>query len=303
MQERRLDGEVRIFDDHRDTLTVDVQSDLVMERAAQMRSEHSEAAMLWNVFRALQKIDAGVWLPRFVRQALPEAERAGWLDALLSRPNLAEARFDWWRRFDLPPGRHAWLRDAAQNACLHLDHYVPRNVTEKKAEAERRLAADLPLEEPVELPLCIETPAWILGVLAVYKGNLRRHTTFDARRDEVLRVLDAGTFAAAASGRRFLCIVVCTDTHSVNLETVRLVERYRGRSERLVEALPHHEDAAALADAAGGLGVLRWRDLGSLLVRAKDEERLGVFDVAALDELIRYLARKDVGFNFFRRLK
>ena len=88
VQGGRADGEVRIFDDHRDNLTIDVQSDLVQERAAQMRSEHSEAAMLWNVFRALQKIDLGVWLPRFVGHGLPDLERGGGLGRLLSRDSL-----------------------------------------------------------------------------------------------------------------------------------------------------------------------------------------------------------------------
>ncbi len=58
-----------------------------------------------------------------------------------------------------------------------------------------------------------------------------------------------------------------------------------------------------LHDAAKNVGELRWRSLGALLLDAKDEERIGLFDVAVLDELIKYLARKDVGFNLFRRLK
>ena len=303
MHERRLDGGARVFDDHRDNLTVDVQSELLLERAAEMRSEHSEAAMLWNVFRTLQRLDAGVWLPRLLRRALPEAEGLGVLEPLLSRPNVAGTTFHWWRRYDLPESRHSWLREAAQNACLRLEHYVPRCLAEKKAEAERRLTADLPLEDPVEMPLCVETPAWMLGVAAVYKSNLRRHALFDSGRDEVLRFLDAGTWAAGAGNKRFLCLVVHTDTRTLNVETLRLVDRYRGRPERLIEALPHRHDAAALRQAAACLGTLAWRDLGALLVQVKDEERLGIFDVAALDELIKYLGRKDIGFNFFRRLK
>lgn len=58
-----------------------------------------------------------------------------------------------------------------------------------------------------------------------------------------------------------------------------------------------------LERAAHLVGSVRWKDLGHALLAAKDEERLGAFDVAALDELVKFLARKDVGFNFFRRLK
>jgi hypothetical protein len=58
-----------------------------------------------------------------------------------------------------------------------------------------------------------------------------------------------------------------------------------------------------LQEAVDGLGDMRWRDLGALLLDVKDEERLGLIDQTVIDELVKYLARKDIGFNFFRRLK
>jgi hypothetical protein len=301
MHDRRPAAGVRIFDDHRDNLTVDVHNDLVRARAADLRSEHSDAALLWNVFRTLERIDIRTWLPRLLRQALPDAARSGAGPRWAAPEELAQARFHWWRRWDLPPERHALLRDAAQCGTLCLDHYPAQAIPEKRSEVERRLAAGLPFEEPVEVPLCIETPAFVVGVEAVYRSNLRRHTTFDGRRDAVARMVDAGTWAAGA--RPFIALVVHTDGRVVNLETARLIERYRGQPERLLEALPHRDDRAALASAASRIGTLRWRDIGTLLLAIKDEERLGAFDIAALDELVKYLARKDVGFSFFRRLK
>lgn len=302
MQEQRTETKVRIFDDHRDNLTVDVNDDRVRTRAAELRSEHSDAALLWNVFRTLERLDTRVWLPRLVRAALPEADRSGALRPLLTREHVRDARFHWWKRWDLPPGRHTVLRDEALCGTLRLDHYAPHSIPEKRSEVQRRLAAGLPFEDPVEIPLCIETDAWVLGIEAVFRSNLRRHTAFDAHRDSVIRLLDAGTHAAGAD-RPFLSLVVCTDTRTLNVETARLVERYRGRPERVAEALPHREDRAVLERAASLLGSVRWKDLGHALLAAKDEERLGTFDVAALDELVKYLARKDVGFSFFRRLK
>ncbi len=58
MERRHPSSEPRIFEDHRDNLTVDVQNVLVEERASQLRSEDSQCALLWNVFRSLQKLDA-----------------------------------------------------------------------------------------------------------------------------------------------------------------------------------------------------------------------------------------------------
>src|SRR5262249_60678758 len=110
---------------------------------------------------------------------------------------LAAVQFHWWRRWDVPPARHAWLHDAALCGSLHLEHYAPQSIPEKRSEIERRLRAALPFEEPVEIALCLETPAWLLGIEAVYRSNLRRHTAFDARRERVLRLLAAGTWAAS----------------------------------------------------------------------------------------------------------
>jgi hypothetical protein len=189
------------------------------------------------------------------------------------------------------------------NGSLDLQHYPARYLPEKKAEAARLLGDDLPLEERVEMPLVLETPGWQLGVLAAYKGNLRQNTRFDAKRDELLRVLDAGTHAAAAAQKKFLCLVLYTDARTYNTETKRLVDLYRGHGDTLAARLPHRQDTKSLHEAARNLGELRWRDLGGVLLDAKDEERIGLFDLAVLDELIKFLARKDVGFNLLRRLK
>jgi hypothetical protein len=297
-----IESGVRVFDDHRDNLTVDVDSELVLNHASDMRHEHSESALLWNVFRALQKMNAEYWLPRFLQLALPAARRDGSFP-VLGRAQLAAAAFRWWERYDAPPARQAALRAAAQSGCLNLEHYAPRSIPEKRAEIERRVAADLPFEEPVEIPLCVETPEWLLAIDVVYKGNLRRHTPFDARRDAVLRLLDAGSHAAGSAHKQFFPVIVCTDPRTLNLETARLVERYCGHSERLAAALPYRQDTTVLAAAAGNLALLRWRDIGSVLLEMKSEERLGQFDLAVVDELIKYLGRKEIGFNFFRRLK
>jgi hypothetical protein len=300
---RRSEGEIRVYDDHRDNLTVDVQNALVQERAAQLRSADSHVAMLWNVFRSLQKLDPAVWLPRFLVHALGAKRNSARMRALLTRSNLAEPSFHWWRRYDQPPSRLAWLREQACNASLPLDHYPPDYLPEKMAEVVRLLESELPFEERVEVPLSIETPAWVLGILAVYHGNLRQNTCFDSRRDELLRVLDAGTAWARERGKKFLTLVVYTDARTYNEETKRRVDLYRGHADVLTARLPHRTDRRVLEEAAACIGELRWRDLGALLLDAKDEDRIGLFDVAVIDELIKYLARKDVGFNLFRRLK
>jgi hypothetical protein len=165
------------------------------------------------------------------------------------------------------------------------------------------LSLDIDLEDPLEIPLTIEAPTWTLGILAVYKGNLRAHTRFDAHRDQVLQWLDAGSYKAAQDGKHILTLVIYTDGRTYNSETRALVRRYQNRQDVLCGRLPYRRDDAILGEASLLLGDLRWRDIGALLVDTKEETRLGLFDQTVLDELVKYLARKDIGFNFFRRLK
>lgn len=299
---RRTEDRARNDADAYDNVNVDVQNALIRERASQVRSEDSQVALLWNVFRSLQKLEPTLWLPRVLTHAF------GWkTNARHARALLAAIRhgveFHWWRRYDVPPGRQEWLHRQALDADLDLTHYPPRYIPEKKQEIARNLEAGLPLEERVEVPLCVETCDWMLGVLAVYKGNLRQNTRYDAHRDELVRVLDAGTWHAQEAGKRFLSMVVYADPRTYNTETKRLIDLYRDNGGLLVARLPHRNDVDVVRESAKHVGELRWRTLGALLLDAKDEERIGLFDLAVVDELVKYLARKDVGFNFFRRLK
>jgi hypothetical protein len=305
MSQRSIEGGgIRVFEDHRDNLTVDVENTLVQGRAAQLRSEDSQSALLWNVFRCLEKIDTNVWLPRLLTFALgQDAAAKRRLCGILGESSLTDAAFHWWQRYDLPPARHEWLRDAAINCTLDLGHYPERYLREKKQEIQRLVDTDLPLEDSVEMPLCIETADWTLGILAVYKGNLRQNTRFDAHRDQVAQWLDAGSWSAQQKNHRFMTLVVYTDGRTFNGETRNLVRRYQGRKDVLQGRLQHRTDEAMLQEAVDGLGDMRWRDLGALLLDVKDEERLGLIDQTVIDELVKYMARKDIGFNFFRRLK
>jgi hypothetical protein len=59
---------VRLYDDCRDNLIIDrYHPDLAPMRGSKrdkLRSENSEDALTWNVFRSLSQIDPGFWLPR-----------------------------------------------------------------------------------------------------------------------------------------------------------------------------------------------------------------------------------------------
>ena len=68
---------VRISDDFRDNLIIDrydpVFAMMPASKLRQIRSENSEDAVTWNVFRSLRKIDPAVWLPELARRGLQGA--------------------------------------------------------------------------------------------------------------------------------------------------------------------------------------------------------------------------------------
>ena len=66
---------VRLSADFRDNLIIDRYDPVFVNmRASKMkhlRSENSEDAVTWNVFRSLRQIEPAVWLPELVRRGLP----------------------------------------------------------------------------------------------------------------------------------------------------------------------------------------------------------------------------------------
>jgi hypothetical protein len=68
---------IRLYDDFRDNLIIDrYHPELAVMRGAkreQLRSENSEDALTWNVFRSLAQIEPGFWFPLLKEKAFPDA--------------------------------------------------------------------------------------------------------------------------------------------------------------------------------------------------------------------------------------
>src|SRR5207247_339622 len=67
---------VRLKGDFRDNLIIDRYDPLFLAmrvgKRSHMRSENSEDAVTWNVFRTLRQIDPGTWLPTLASRGLPK---------------------------------------------------------------------------------------------------------------------------------------------------------------------------------------------------------------------------------------
>jgi hypothetical protein len=76
----RTKSGVRLYDDFRDNLIIDrYHPDLATMRGSKrdkLRSENSEDALTWNVFKSLGQIDPSFWLPLLRNKAFPGLEPA-----------------------------------------------------------------------------------------------------------------------------------------------------------------------------------------------------------------------------------
>jgi len=97
---------VRLSDDFRDNLIIDCyHPELATMRGSnrnRFRSEHSEDALTWNVFRSLAQVDPAFWLPLLHRKALPDAP-------LVPSPRIVTLHL--WRTIEAPPALRLHQRD------------------------------------------------------------------------------------------------------------------------------------------------------------------------------------------------
>jgi Protein of unknown function (DUF429) len=96
----------RLYDDLRDNLVIDrYHPDLAAMRGSKrerLRSENSEDALTWNVFRSLAQIDPSFWLPLLRSKAFPDA-------APPSTPGIVTTHL--WKEVHRPPSLRLHQKD------------------------------------------------------------------------------------------------------------------------------------------------------------------------------------------------
>jgi hypothetical protein len=97
---------VRLYDDFRDNLIIDrYHPDLATMRGSKrdkLRSENSEDALTWNVFKSLGQVDPGFWLPLLRAKAFPNA-------AATVEPHIVTTHL--WMEVHPPPSLHLHQKD------------------------------------------------------------------------------------------------------------------------------------------------------------------------------------------------
>jgi hypothetical protein len=105
----RSAGGVFLFDDFRDNLIIDrYDVGFLSMRGAKtdsMRSENSEDALTWNVFRSLAQVDPTFWMPRLFKRAFDRDDDV--------RPHSVGVKL--WQRVQPPPALRLFQKDEGES--------------------------------------------------------------------------------------------------------------------------------------------------------------------------------------------
>ena len=128
---------VRLYDDFRDNLIIDrYHPDLAAMRGSKrdrLRSEHSEDALTWNVFKSLGQIDPSFWLPLLRAKAFPADEPA-------SEPQIVTTHL--WMEVHPPPSLRLHQKDEDPVGNRHRHRDGNRRLVHRGEIQERYQQAD-----------------------------------------------------------------------------------------------------------------------------------------------------------------
>jgi len=177
------DNGVKVFIAFKDNLIVDPDDPIIAGQARNWRysrgivkglpclgSENSEDAMMWNVFKTLEKSNPEKWFSEIFPQIILENDEQ-FIDPML--------RF--WEKY-FPP----LLRPFPEGET-HVD-------------------------------LTIETSKKLIFIEAKYKADISKKTTHDPNRDQIIRNIDVGTWAAKKRAKEFYFVLLTLKTNTYSID-------------------------------------------------------------------------------------
>lgn len=116
-----------------------------------------------------------------------------------------------------------------------------------------------------EIDVIIESPSWVWFIEAKYRSDISTGTKVRPDRDQILRNLDVGTHYAGVREFFFSFLIDSADRSKIG---IRKLEEYR-KLDKVRDKLAIHR-ADGLKNLMS-LGVLTWRQMGSVLHGASQE--------------------------------
>ena len=101
----------------------------------------------------------------------------------------------------------------------------------------------------------------VVLVEAKFQSGVSEFTTFDRDRDQVIRLIDVGSWYARQQGYESCCVLVL-QYGDAQINARKIVNRYADRPEAIQKALPYRDDLTE-ADydlLSRALAYMRWPD-------------------------------------------
>ncbi|MCY4082889.1 MAG: hypothetical protein OXF54_21785 [Caldilineaceae bacterium] len=101
----------------------------------------------------------------------------------------------------------------------------------------------------------------VILVEAKCQSGVSEFTTFDRKRDQVIRLIDVGSWYARQHGFQCVCLLVL-QYGDAQINAEKIVSRYAGQPEAIQKALPYRDDltGADFSRLASALAFVRWPD-------------------------------------------
>jgi hypothetical protein len=249
------DTGVRVFLNFKDNLIIDQNATEVADQAAHWKYNRGLVKGL-SYLGSENSEDALTWN---VFRTLMKLPTTIWLSAILapipfSEEECQHATFYFWRQFPAPQTRP-----------------VPEGKT--------------------HVDLTVETPRKLLFIEAKYKSNLSAATTYDSDRDQIIRNVDVGSWAARQVGKEFYFTLLTSETDSASVEKLHY---YKEQPYRIRHSIGSYRNDLEIDDygiLADHIDVIHWEQILKL-VEAQNLRKAGG---ASVEKLVNYLRARFPG--------
>ncbi|MGE6298316.1 hypothetical protein [Guptibacillus hwajinpoensis] len=226
------------YNDFRDNLLIDKYNPILQSmrsmKTKHLRSENSEDAITWNVFKSLQQINPVYWYPELISKGINQTS--------------------------FPLKKQIDTNQIPNKLDIKLWQSIkPPETLLKKG----------PAEGATEVDVIIECEEFVWVIEAKYKSDISTGTTHDKERNQILRNIDVGS--NYAEGRDFYFSLLILDDKSSS-KGIAAVEKYsRELTEDVSQFEDHLKHRTVGLFNLQGLTVFYWRDLAAIFKSCIDQ--------------------------------
>lgn len=238
---------VKVFIDFRDNIIVDKNDPLVIEQGNNWKYTKGFVRGL-SYLGSENSEDALMWnVFKTLTKKSPSIWFTDLFPVIMDNQEYNNMEFYFWKEFSPPPSRQI------KEGNTHVD-------------------------------LTIETPKKIIFIEAKYKSEISLKTTYDSERDQIIRNLDVGSWAAREREKEFYFILLLTKSGSTSIDKFNF---YKNNPERIKEKIgSYRDDLKNYSVLTENMYIIYWEDIYKLLHNKEFLEKANL-DLMELQEYLK----------------